>query len=92
MSNPHLLIVPQRQFEILGALHPQWPTRCHQISDKVGIPRRDIYTHMAKVTNHGWVTVQRIKVNGHAHPVPHYRISDLGLAALEYGRREREED
>ena len=87
MSN---FIVPQKQFEILESLHPQWPSLSQKISDSVGLTRQEIYTHMTRVKARGWVTIQMIKINGHAHPVPHYRISELGLAALQYGRLERE--
>jgi len=89
-ANGRVFIVPQRQYQILGALHPSWPFRGSVIAEKAGISTCSIYQHMQQVDSHGWVNIEMIDTP--QQPVPQYRISELGLAALEYGRREREAD
>lgn len=88
--NGRLLLVPSRQFQILGVLHPSWPFQSQIIADRTEISRHDIYNHMNRIKALGWVIMEMVDSPYHAKSVPSYRISDLGRAALEYGRLERE--
>lgn len=88
--NGRSLLVPQRQFQILESLHKQWPFQSHTIAKRAGIKQEDIYNHMSRVKRTGWVNIELVYSEKHHKDVPQYRISELGLAALEYGRLERE--